>query len=275
MQARLYLILVVVNAVSAASARPALAAAGGAALPHDLSPWGMFLAADIVVKGVMVLLAAASVLVWTVWLAKSVELMLGHRSLARDIADLERDHRSLTEAFVAAGTRRGPVAELVRVAQREVDLSTGVADTSGLVLRISSRIADVEADAIRAARWGMGFIATVGATAPFIGLFGTVWGIMNSFIGISKAHTTNLAVVAPGIAEALLATAIGLVAAIPAVILYNQLSRKIAGARALLRRAAGSVLRLASREADGVMVYQSGTRTGSSASRPRLASAAE
>jgi biopolymer transport protein ExbB len=100
-------------------------------------------------------------------------------------------------------------------------------------------------------RGGTGVLATVGATAPFIGLFGTVWGIMNSFIGISKAQTTNLAVVAPGIAEALLATALGLVAAIPAVILYNQLGRSIAGYRVLARQAAGEVERIVSRDLDG------------------------
>lgn len=262
--------------LAAKPATAALATAGGASAPHDLSPWGMFLAAGIVVKGVMVVLAAASVLVWSVWLAKLVELTLGRRSLEHDIAELELAHRSLTEAFVAAGKRRGLVPELVRVAQREVDLSTGAADAAGLIARISSRIADVEADAIRAVRWGMGFIATVGATAPFIGLFGTVWGIMNSFIGIARTQTSNLSVVAPGIAEALLATAIGLVAAIPAVILYNQLSRKIASTRALLRRAASSVLRLASREADGVRTYRSAS-SGSPAGAvyPRLAGAAE
>ncbi len=87
-------------------------------------------------------------------------------------------------------------------------------------------------------------LATIGATAPFVGLFGTVWGIMNSFIGISKSQTTNLAVVAPGIAEALLATAFGLVAAIPAVVIYNMFARSIAGYRALLGDASAEVLRL-------------------------------
>ena len=86
---------------------------------------------------------------------------------------------------------------------------------------------------------GTGLLATIGSTAPFVGLFGTVWGIMNSFIGISKAQTTNLAVVAPGIAEALLATAIGLFAAIPAVIIYNQFARWIGGYKGLLGDAVG------------------------------------
>ena len=97
---------------------------------------------------------------------------------------------------------------------------------------------------------GTGVLATIGATAPFVGLFGTVWGIMNSFIGISKAQTTNLAVVAPGIAEALLATAIGLFAAIPAVIIYNQFARSLGRYRALVGDASAEVLNLVSRDLD-------------------------
>jgi biopolymer transport protein ExbB len=95
---------------------------------------------------------------------------------------------------------------------------------------------------------GTGVLATIGATAPFVGLFGTVWGIMNSFIGISKSHTTNLAVVAPGIAEALLATALGLVAAIPAVVIYNHFARRIAAYRALVADTSAAVMRVVSRD---------------------------
>jgi biopolymer transport protein ExbB len=90
-------------------------------------------------------------------------------------------------------------------------------------------------------------LATIGATSPFVGLFGTVWGIMNAFIGISESHTTNLAVVAPGIAEALLTTAIGLVAAIPAVVIYNHLARVISGYRARLTDASAQLLLIISR----------------------------
>jgi len=97
---------------------------------------------------------------------------------------------------------------------------------------------------------GTCILATIGATAPFIGLFGTVWGIMDSFIGISKAHTTNLAVVAPGIAEALLATALGLVAAIPAVMIYNVLARSTGHYRALIGDASAQVMKLVSRDLD-------------------------
>jgi biopolymer transport protein ExbB len=111
-------------------------------------------------------------------------------------------------------------------------------------------LARLEVAAARDMNKGTGLLATIGSTAPFVGLFGTVWGIMNSFIGISRAQTTNLAVVAPGIAEALLATAIGLFAAIPAVIIYNQFARSIGSYRALLGDASAEVLRLVSRDLD-------------------------
>lgn len=114
--------------------------------------------------------------------------------------------------------------------------------------RLAIALSRIEAHAGRSMARGTGLLATIGATAPFVGLFGTVWGIMNSFIGISQSKTTNLAVVAPGIAEALLATAIGLVAAIPAVIIYNVFARAIAGYRALLSDASGEVLQHISRD---------------------------
>jgi biopolymer transport protein ExbB len=122
---------------------------------------------------------------------------------------------------------------------------------AGIKERAASSFNDIAKSEARAARIGMSLLATIGSTAPFVGLFGTVWGIMNSFIGISKAQTTNLAVVAPGIAEALLATAIGLVAAIPAVIIYNHFSRSTKSYLDLVNRAAGAVGRLLSRDLDG------------------------
>jgi biopolymer transport protein ExbB len=114
--------------------------------------------------------------------------------------------------------------------------------------KLVARLERIEASYGRRILRGTGVLATIGATAPFVGLFGTVWGIMNSFIGISKSHTTNLAVVAPGIAEALLATAFGLAAAIPAVVIYNMFARSIAGYRATLGDSAAEVLRLVSRD---------------------------
>jgi biopolymer transport protein ExbB len=224
----------------------------------------MFLAADIVVKSVMIGLAACSVLVWAVWIAKWIELLWAGRTLLRQIRELD-GAASLVEAEQTLRQAGGPARQFVRAAGRELELSSNAATSSGVVLRATSVVADIEASILRSARWGMSFIATVGASAPFIGLFGTVWGIMNSFIGISKSKTTSLAVVAPGIAEALLATAIGLVAAIPAVILYNHLSRRIAGYKLLIRRSASSVLRILSRELER-------TETKASASsRPRAA----
>ena len=191
-------------------------------LPQDLSPWGMFLSADVVVKAVMIGLAFASVLTWTIWLAKSIEILLARRAMRRAIEMLDRA-RSFAEVVERLSDQHEAGA-LVRAADEEIRLSAGALNAEGLKERIASRLERLEAAAARRMIRGTGLLATIGATAPFVGLFGTVWGIMNSFIGISKQHTTNLAVVAPGIAEALLATALGLLAAIPAVIAYNKLS---------------------------------------------------
>lgn len=185
----------------------------------------MFLAAHWVVKAVMIGLAAASLITWTVWLAKTLELF-GARSRAGRTLKLIRKARTLSEALEAAGTRGGPAALMLRAAAEEVQLSEGAldhAENAGVKERVASTLSRIEAYAGRRMARGTGVLATIGSTAPFVGLFGTVWGIMNAFIGISESHTTNLAVVAPGIAEALLATAIGLVAAIPAVVIYTSL----------------------------------------------------
>jgi biopolymer transport protein ExbB len=225
------------------------AAALQASLPRDLSPWGMFLSANHVVKAVVVGLALASVLTWTVGLAKAVELTALGRRLQRALTLLE-DKRSLEEAGQALH-QDNPAAELVQAAVAEAAGSIdGSAD--GIKERVASRLERIEAAAGRRMARGTGVLATIGATAPFIGLFGTVWGIMDSFVGISKAQTTNLAVVAPGIAEALLATAIGLVAAIPAVVIYNLFARRTAGCRALVGDIAAAVMRLVSRDLDRV-----------------------
>jgi biopolymer transport protein ExbB len=191
-----------------------LAAIDTALLPRNLSPWGMFLNADIVVKVVMVGLAFASAVTWTIWLAKTVELRLKTVIARRRLGLLARD-ASLADLEQESRGGRDAVAQIIQSAAREASLSGGVVD-DGFRERVSLRLDRVEAAIGRQVARGTGLLATIGATAPFVGLFGTVWGIMNSFIGISEAHTTNLAVVAPGIAEALLATALGLVAAPPA-----------------------------------------------------------
>lgn len=221
-----------------------------ATLPHDLSPWGMFMAADIVVKAVMLGLAFASLVTWTIWLAKALELAAAKTRAQRAVRRLE-EAVNLDEAAQAItgrkGRARGTVAELVGAAQSERERSSDLGE-DGIKERAAIALSRIEARAGRSMARGTGLLATIGSTAPFVGLFGTVWGIMNSFIGISQSKTTNLAVVAPGIAEALLATAIGLVAAIPAVIIYNVFSRAIAGYRAMLSDASGEVLRHLSRD---------------------------
>lgn len=221
-------------------------------LPHDLSPWGMFMAADIVVKGVMIGLAFASLVTWTIWLAKSLEI-LGGKLNARRAASAIGNAATLNQARRALGHTGGPGALLVRAAEEEAALSAGALEHvsgDGLKERVTSRLSRIEAAAARRMSRGTGVLATIGSTAPFVGLFGTVWGIMNAFIGISQAQTTNLAVVAPGIAEALLATAMGLVAAIPAVVIYNVFARSIAGYRQILADASAGVERLVSRDLD-------------------------
>jgi len=217
-------------------------------LPHDLTPWGMFMQADIVVKAVMVGLAFASLVTWTVWLAKSFEIRFEKRRARKKNRWLEHA-KSLDDAVHQFAKDKDPVARLVRAAAHEVELSHGLA-VEGVKERIILQLERIEASASRRIGNGMGVLATIGATSPFVGLFGTVWGIMNSFIGISKSHTTSLAVVAPGIAEALLATALGLVAAIPAVVIYNMFTRSIGGYRLILGNASANVLRLASRDLD-------------------------
>jgi biopolymer transport protein ExbB len=218
-------------------------------LPSDLSPWSMFMNADIVVKIVMIGLAFASVATWTIWLAKGLELVWAKRR-ARAATHKLRHAKSLADGArgVQSGwTRNGPVAILVDEAINETRLSEGLS-ADGVKERLAIELSRIEARAGRGMTCGTHLLATIGATAPFVGLFGTVWGIMNAFIGISKSHTTNLAVVAPGIAEALLATAIGLVAAVPAVIVYNLFARSIAGYRAVLSDASGAILRHVSRD---------------------------
>jgi len=220
---------------------------GSALLPRDLSPWGMFMNADVVVKVVMVGLVIASVVTWTVWLAKTIELLKARRKLRTAVDALSAIK---TVASVRQANIEEPVASFYAAAVDELRLSDGSMDKDGLKERVASRLERVEAAFSRRISRGTGVLATIGATAPFIGLFGTVWGIMNSFIGISKSHTTNLAVVAPGIAEALLATALGLAAAIPAVVIYNLFSRQIASYRAALADVSAAVLRLVSRDLD-------------------------
>jgi biopolymer transport protein ExbB len=195
-------------------------------MPRELSPWSMFMSADILVKAVMVSLAFASVVTWTIFLGKTLQLLVARRRVNAALARMAKT-RTLAEAQLALGSARNVVATLLAAAVGEVRMSADMVIESGIKERAESRFAEIMRAEQRVARIGMGLLATIGATAPFVGLFGTVWGIMNSFIGISKAQTTNLAVVAPGIAEALFATAIGLIAAIPATIFYNKFTSEV------------------------------------------------
>jgi biopolymer transport protein ExbB len=216
---------------------------------RELSPWSMFLSADVLVKAVMIGLAFASLLTWTIFIAKLIELSMFQRKL-RAALDSIRDSRSLAEAQFKLGSKSSVLSWLLAAAMREARLSAGISSDAGIKERAASSFAEIVRAEARRVRLGMGVLATIGATSPFVGLFGTVWGIMNSFIGISKSQTTNLAVVAPGIAEALLATAFGLAAAIPAVIIYNHFSRVTKTYLELVGRSSGAAARLLSRDLD-------------------------
>jgi biopolymer transport protein ExbB len=224
---------------------------------RELSPWSMFLAADVLVKAVMIGLAFASLVTWTIFIAKMIELSLVQRKLRRALGKIS-DARSLSEAQFALGAKDSVLSALLAAAMREARLSAGISSDSGIKERAASSFAEIVRAEARRIRLGMGLLATIGATSPFVGLFGTVWGIMNSFIGISKSQTTNLAVVAPGIAEALLATAFGLVAAIPAVIIYNHFSRVTKGYLELVGRSSGAAGRLLSRDLDRTHISSPG-----------------
>jgi biopolymer transport protein ExbB len=243
------LLLAAAGMPTAALAQDPAGVIGTATLPRDLTPWGMFQNADPVVQGVLIGLVIASIVTWTVWLAKTIEIFMARRRLRAGLSALAAVD-STAEGIEQLAHSGGEIAAFLSAAADELRLSPDGLERDGIKERIASRLERLEARFARRISRATGVLATIGATAPFVGLFGTVWGIMNSFIGISKSHTTNLAVVAPGIAEALLATALGLAAAIPAVVIYNVFARSITGYRALLGDATAEVLRLVSRNLD-------------------------
>ncbi len=202
-----------------------------------ITPISMFMGATLVVKVVMIGLLLASIFSWTLLLIKMFEFGALNRSTdrfleafrgARTIADMRRVATS--DEFDG-----NPLADMAAAATEEIELSrqAGLSVTGdhrdSALLRAQNAVAAVQAGLAKRLSGGQQFLASVGSTGPFVGLFGTVYGIMNSFIGIAESNTTNLAVVAPGIAEALLATGIGLFAAIPAVIFYNYFNTRISG----------------------------------------------
>ncbi len=198
----------------------------------DLSVLGLFLQADMLVKLVMVALLLASVWVWAIVFEKVTSLRRAGRA-ATAFEDRFWSGGSLDELFEEEGEKPAhPMAAVFGAAMGEWRRSLRVAGAdmsrSGVRDRVERAMAvTIQREMERLEKW-MIFLASVGSTAPFIGLFGTVWGIMHSFSAIAAMHNTNLSVVAPGIAEALFATAMGLVAAIPAVLAYNKLSTDLA-----------------------------------------------
>ena len=193
----------------------------------DLSIWGMYQHADAVVKAVMIGLVLASIVTWTILFAKGSELLRAKRRLRREQLTLA-EARSLDEASELAQnfSPESVSAVLLNDAQNELELSAESNDNNGIKERTGFRLERRVAAYSRNMGRGNGFLATIGAISPFVGLFGTVWGIMNSFRGLATAQQATLATVAPGIAEALVATAIGLFAAIPAVIAYNRFAAR-------------------------------------------------
>lgn len=219
-------------------------------ITHDLSPMGMYHAADWVVKGVMLSLLAASILTWAVFLFKQVQLMKATRRTQKLLTELV-DAESLENAKQTTQPFKGVESSLISATQHELQLSSlGSASENGIKERVQLRLERVQAELGRSMTSLTGILATIGSVGPFVGLFGTVWGIMNAFIGIAKSQNTTLVVVAPGIAEALLATAIGLVAAIPAVVIYNYFTRKISGYKAQLADVSVALMILVSRDLD-------------------------
>jgi len=217
---------------------------------HDLSPWGMYQAADRVVKSVLIALLSASVLTWAICLFKIIQLNLARhrtRRLLRRLVNAE----NYAQACAGLEEKQGDAFLLVQASSNELQLSSGRPTLDeALKERILARLERGQASLIANMNQGTGILASIGSVGPFVGLFGTVWGIMNSFIGIAQTQTTNLAVVAPGIAEALLATAAGLLAAIPAVVIYNYFSRAIGCYRSLIADIITALMVLISRDLD-------------------------
>jgi len=237
------------SAMAGVTASPAGAAeqAGLPSLPHDLSPWGMFLNPDRrEARHARPRLRVARHLDGVA--RKTLELVMAKRAARRGLATL-LSAPSLESAVRSTAPGRAQLAQFLDAAAAELRTSASL-PAEGVKERIAASLSRCEARAGRAMMRCTGLLATIGTTAPFVGLFGTVWGIMNSFISIAKSNTSNLAVVAPGIAEALLATAAGLVAAIPAVMIYNVFARAIAGYKALLADAAAEIMRHVSRDLD-------------------------
>lgn len=232
----------------------AVNAAGLAAPGANLSLLGLFLQASVVVQITMLLLLAASVWVWAIIIEKSITIRRVNRQ-ASAFEDKFWSGRSLDELYDQEGAEPShPMAAVFGAAMGEWRRSARIAGADIARSSVNERVdraMDVTTmrEMERLERY-MVFLASIGAVAPFVGLFGTVWGIMHSFAAIAAMHNTNLAVVAPGIAEALFATAIGLVAAIPAVLAYNKLSTDLARVAARLEAFGAEFSAILSRQSE-------------------------
>ncbi len=204
--------------------------------------------ADPFVKFVMILLALASIATWAIWIGKTVQLAKAKRALTADVAKLW----GMPAFDSIKDLRYYALQEMSQIAQDELRRAGGRpsdCEIEGVEERVGALLSICERGAVHNMLTGTNLLASVGATAPFIGLTGTVWGIMSSFLGIAASNSTSLAIVAPGLAEALFTTAIGLAAAIPAVLLYNNIARSIAGFRQSLGSAERLIMCAVSREA--------------------------
>ncbi len=226
-------------------------AAGAVATAHDITMWGLFWQADLLVKLVMIMLLAASVWCWAIIIEKVMRI----RRLNAQADAFEEafwSGGSLDALYDRIGKRpEDPMSATFAAGMREwrhaADRGLGSSMKTSLQQRVERVMSvTIGREMARAERY-MTLLASVGSTAPFIGLFGTVWGIMNSFTSIAASNNTSLAVVAPGIAEALFATAMGLLAAIPAVIAYNKFSTDLARYADRLETFAGEFAAILSR----------------------------
>lgn len=194
----------------------------------DLTPVQIFLDADYLVKSVIVLLIAASVFSWSIMIARRVEIGIERRKL-RSVTKILTEIGTLDELRELTDEGDGRVHRILRAMASEWHWSIRNAgfDYNRVRQRLGSAVEQAISTQYRALTGRSPWLATIGSAAPFVGLFGTVWGIMNSFIAISQTQDTSLAVVAPGMAEALFATAVGLFCAIPASVGYNRLTQGI------------------------------------------------
>jgi biopolymer transport protein ExbB/TolQ len=211
----------------------------------DFTVYGLVMAADPIVKGVMIMLVLASVACWAIIFEKLIRIA----ALNRQIKRLARVAHDTSAPLPPAHTQRGLTADVLEAAEAEQHVSTfGNESLSEYRGRLEHAMRSTLRVDLQRLEKGLPFLATTGSAAPFIGLFGTVWGIVNSFTAIANAKDTSLAVVAPGIAEALIATALGLAAAIPAVVAYNMIAVSLGRAS---NRANGSVVEIARRVPHG------------------------